>query len=249
MVRVSLRIAMAAILCFGAGCAAMQDCVIDYEVQGRNLILSQQAWGEWSWCYDNLQEPFHFAKGFKAGYRNILEGGKGCQPTLPPKCYWKPHYQSPAGRCKINAWFDGFAHGALAAQQDGYGNLNEIPISPTARMNFESSKAKMPYSPYASADSMGGMTPEMMQMHEMPYQAPPAGNHPQQPVPESVQPPVYPAPVPEHEGAGPIPAPMAGYGGGQMGPVPAMPAGYQMPYQYSAPAGEYPQGYAMPPGY
>ncbi|MFN8709397.1 MAG: hypothetical protein ACK50J_22170 [Planctomyces sp.] len=249
MVRVSLRIAMAAILCFGAGCAAMQACVIDCEVHGRNLILSQQAWGEWSWCYDNLQEPFHFAKGFKAGYRNILEGGKGCQPTLPPKCYWKPHYQSPAGRCKINAWFDGFAHGALAAQQDGYGSLNEIPISPTARMNFESAKAKMPYSPYASSDSMGGMAPETMPMRKMPSQEPPAGNHPQQPVPEAVQPPVYPAPVPEHEGAAPIPAPMAGYGGGQMDTVPAMPAGYQMPFQYSVPPAAHPQGYAMPPGY
>ncbi|MEZ6042713.1 MAG: hypothetical protein R3C20_19620 [Planctomycetaceae bacterium] len=102
----------------------------------RNFVLAQKAWGEWSWCYEDLDYPLHFAKGFKDGYRNILEGGNGCQPTLPPKCYWKPQFQSPEGRCKTTAWFDGFSHGALAAQQDGYGSLQEIPISPTARANL-----------------------------------------------------------------------------------------------------------------
>ena len=119
------------------GCASVFDGVVSCETGIRNHVLSQKAWGHWSWCYDNLDHPMHFAKGFKAGYRNILEGGSGCQPTLPPQIYWKPCYQTPEGRCKINAWFDGFSHGALAAQQDGYSNMGEIPLSPTARMNLE----------------------------------------------------------------------------------------------------------------
>jgi hypothetical protein len=121
-----------------AGCATIADCCIEQETSMRNCVLAQKAWGNWSWCYDDLDHPFHFAKGFKAGYKNILEGGKGCQPTLPPRWYWKPCYQSPEGRCKIASWFDGYSHGALAAQQDGYGSLQELPISPTARANWVS---------------------------------------------------------------------------------------------------------------
>lgn len=120
-----------------AGCASIGDGIINCEMSIRNKILAQKAWGHWSWCYGELEYPWHFAKGFKAGYQNILNGGNGCQPTLPPKCYWKPDFQTPEGHCMIHAWFDGFSHGALAAKQDGYGALGELPISPTARANIE----------------------------------------------------------------------------------------------------------------
>ena len=127
-----------------SGCSAMFDGVVSCEMELRNCVLAQKAWGHWSWCYNELDYPFHFAKGFKAGYKDVLEGGPGCQPTLPPQCYWKPTYQTPEGRCKINAWFDGFSHGVLAAHQDGYGALGEIPISPTARQNLELNSTPRP---------------------------------------------------------------------------------------------------------
>jgi hypothetical protein len=60
---------------------------------------------------------------------------------LPPRCYWKPHFQTPEGRAKINAWFDGYSHGAVAAQQDGFGSLQQLPISPTARANLMARQA------------------------------------------------------------------------------------------------------------
>jgi len=124
-----------------SGCASMQDGLVRHETKLRNKCRAQAAWNEWSWCYDDLDYPFHFAKGFKAGYRDILNGGKGCQPTFPPRCYHKSCYRNPEGRCKVNAWFDGFLHGVLAAQQDGAGAWNQIPISPTARMNMEAARA------------------------------------------------------------------------------------------------------------
>ncbi|MEZ6130880.1 MAG: hypothetical protein R3C59_19595 [Planctomycetaceae bacterium] len=124
------------------GCASMMDGMISCEMGIRNSVLAHKAWGHWSWCYDELDYPYHFGKGFRAGYRNILDGGNGCQPTLPPQCYWKPHYQTPEGHCMTHAWFDGFSHGALAAKQDGYGYLGEIPISPTAQANFERARQR-----------------------------------------------------------------------------------------------------------
>jgi len=115
------------------GCTSMQNV----DMCLRNKCLTQLAWKHWCWCYTDVDHVLHFAKGFKAGYRDVLEGGKGCQPTMPPKFYWKSCYQSAKGKCKVNAWFDGFSHGALAAHQDGVASLSAIPISPTARLNLQ----------------------------------------------------------------------------------------------------------------
>ncbi|MDG1898111.1 MAG: hypothetical protein P8J37_24680 [Fuerstiella sp.] len=124
------------------GCAAICDGIIEMEMDVRNDVLAQKAWGHWSWVYDDLEYPWHFAKGFKEGYINVLNGGSGCQPTIPPQCYWKACYQTLEGKCKIHAWFDSFSHGALAAKQDGYGDLGQIPISPTARANIEAARRR-----------------------------------------------------------------------------------------------------------
>ena len=131
---------LALMLFSAAGCNSISDMCLEKEMACRNHVLAMKAWGTWSWCYDELDYPRDFASGFRAGYENILAGGKGCQPTLPPRLYWKPCYQNPEGQCKTQAWFDGYSHGALAAQQDGYGNMQTIPISSTARQNFLNSK-------------------------------------------------------------------------------------------------------------
>jgi len=141
MIRKSAKAWLAVLFLSAAGCSAIQDHCISFETSTRNCVLSEKGWLRWSSCYDQTDHKFHFAKGFKEGYQNILEGGKGCQPTLPPRSYWKPCYQTPVGRSKIAAWFDGYSHGAVAAQQDGYGNLQQLPISPTARSNWMSRQA------------------------------------------------------------------------------------------------------------
>jgi hypothetical protein len=141
MIRKSAKAWLAMLVLTAAGCNAVQDECIKIETSTRNCVLAMKGWHRWSDHYDHVDHKHHFAKGFKEGYTNILEGGKGCQPTLPPRWYWKPCYQTPAGRCKIAAWFDGFTHGAVAAQQDGYGNLQQLPISPTARANWMTRQA------------------------------------------------------------------------------------------------------------
>ena len=151
MIRKSAKVWLTLFLLSGAGCNSIHDCINDAETSMVNHVLAQKAWNEWSWCYDNLTYPTHFAKGFKDGYESVLAGGKGCQPTLPPRLYWKPCYKTAVGRCKIAAWFDGFSHGALAAQQDGYGQMGKLPISPSAHQNWMSRQAP------ASAACFDGM--------------------------------------------------------------------------------------------
>lgn len=156
MKKLTLGMMLAAL--FGlSGCNTLHDEIISCETGLRNHVLAQNSWNHWSWCYDELDHPYHFARGFKAGYREVLDGGAGCQPTLPPRCYWKPIYQTPEGHCKVNAWFDGFAHGALAAKQDGFGNFSEIPISPTARMNFAAAQAPPPQHIYRNVGHTDGV--------------------------------------------------------------------------------------------
>jgi hypothetical protein len=148
-----------------AGCAAICDGIISMEMDVRNDVLAQKAWGHWSWAYDNVDYPWHFAKGFKEGYVNVLEGGSGCQPTIPPQCYWKPCYQTLEGRSKIHGWFDGFSHGALAAKQDGYGDMGQIPISPTARANIEVARRPPAQNGFESANqSAAAMTDDGTQV-------------------------------------------------------------------------------------
>jgi hypothetical protein len=137
----SAKAGLALLLLSSAGCNAIQDQVISCETSTRNMVLAEKGWMNWSSCYKDVDYKLHFSKGFREGYTNVLEGGKGCQPTLPPRCYWKPQFQSPVGRAKTNAWFDGYSHGATAAQQDGFGNLQQLPISPTARANLMARQA------------------------------------------------------------------------------------------------------------
>lgn len=120
-----------------SGCTGIQDCVDEKCNSIHTELTGMEAWARWSWCYDDLTHPKDFAGGFRAGYQDILNGGAGCQPTLPPKNYWKSCYRTPEGHCRINAWFEGFSHGALAAQQDGADSYGHIPLSPTAQGNFE----------------------------------------------------------------------------------------------------------------
>lgn len=130
------------------GCASISGQWSDPGSCFRYKCEAHKAWHRWRWCYDDVDHRHHFARGFKAGYRDVLEGGKGCQPTIAPRCYWKSCYQTAEGQAKVNAWFDGFSHGALAAQQDGVGHWNQIPLSPTARMNLRVANSHAQPSPW-----------------------------------------------------------------------------------------------------
>ena len=165
MIRKLSLAGFAMLLFSAAGCNAISDMCLEKEMTCRNHVLACKAWGEWSWCYNELDYPMHFAKGFRAGYENILAGGKGCQPTLPPRLYWKPCFQSPKGQCQIQSWFDGYSHGALAAQQDGYGNINTLPMSSAARQNMLNAKIPASNACFAElGESMDGSGDELIEM-------------------------------------------------------------------------------------
>ena len=111
---------------FGGTCATPR-CVTNFSEGLRNDHLAKQAWHARRGCYDGVQPCLcDFKKGFKAGYVAGINGQGECAPSLPPQSYWGPKFCTREGKCCVAAWHDGWAHGAVAAAQDGNGNLNEI---------------------------------------------------------------------------------------------------------------------------
>ena len=111
-----------------SGCYACMDEIMQAEMTFKNQCRSQWAWCKAHDCYEDVDHKFHFARGFKQGYLAAAQGGADvCIPTTPPRMYWKSCYQNCKGRDKINAWFEGYAHGILVAAQDGAANYNSMP--------------------------------------------------------------------------------------------------------------------------
>ena len=101
------------------------------EISYRNSLISQAeaAWHAAHACYRDIPNRYDFHRGFRDGYLNVANGGDGCPPTLAPSHYWSSCFRSD--NCgAIQSWYDGFAHGAIAAEQDGAGSQNTLLLSP-----------------------------------------------------------------------------------------------------------------------
>lgn len=119
-----LALALALLLC---GCHSLHDCVNQSLIDVRDHCEAHTVWKscgkDLAACDDN---PCHFGEGFREGYRAVAAGGNGCPPTLPPRKYWCVLYQNDAGRQKVVSWYNGYAAGAAAAQQNGVQERNRL---------------------------------------------------------------------------------------------------------------------------
>lgn len=105
------------------------DCVDDFMIGHRNKVMATRAWFR---VKDNFRGHCYlkdFRNGFIAGYMDIANGGAGCPPTVISSEYWGWRYQSGSGQAAVNAWYEGFPHGAKAAEQDGIANYNLIQMN------------------------------------------------------------------------------------------------------------------------
>ncbi|MEO2031392.1 MAG: hypothetical protein ABGZ35_04850 [Planctomycetaceae bacterium] len=114
-----------------SGCYQISDSIDDFAMCIRDDVAAGSAWSRWRPYYEDVEQPSSFGAGFRDGYESVAAGGNGCQPAMPPHKYWSIWYQNESGKARIHAWFNGFSHGALAAQQDDIIELSRIPIAPT----------------------------------------------------------------------------------------------------------------------
>ncbi len=111
------------------GCRSYQFAVGDAVMLSyRDMVWARRAY---NLRFGNLDRPYgeHFYNGFCAGYADVMNGGDGYVPALPPVSYRTPRFQSTDGLQCVNAWFEGYPAGVKAAKQENVGDLNQVPIS------------------------------------------------------------------------------------------------------------------------
>jgi hypothetical protein len=108
---------------------AYNDNSNDFVMGWRNSVWSSQAWHNQKHYFVGHPEIRAFGAGFRDGYQAVAAGSNGCPPPLPPRKYWTWKYQTAEGQAKVAAWFEGYSHGATAAEEDGADNFQDIQVS------------------------------------------------------------------------------------------------------------------------
>jgi len=94
-----------------SGCTAMSDC--KYEMGQK--IRTGQAWHEFDGCNEQCF-TCDYRDGWKQGYYDVLTGGDGRPPVVPPKKYWKPPVFAEHDPSRQNDWYTGYQDGASCAK-------------------------------------------------------------------------------------------------------------------------------------
>lgn len=94
----------------------------------RCCVKSRMAWRDHNDAYDNHPYKSAFGHGFRDGYSAICNGGDGCPPSLPPRCYWNDCFGDCEGKPKVAAYFNGYSQGAYVAQAEGCGAGGRLTV-------------------------------------------------------------------------------------------------------------------------
>lgn len=112
------------------GCVSFQD----FEYRTAQECRAHCAW----WLCPNERcssNPCsHYSCGWRRGYADILLGGDGTCPPVPPQCYWSHKYQCEAGEIAIQEWFQGYRDGGAAGLESCGDLYHPVPMSDEVRV-------------------------------------------------------------------------------------------------------------------
>lgn len=115
------------------GCSSCNRQIAAQALDKQLACLKDRVWAKraYNLRYGNCDRQFgdHFRNGFIDGYCKVCEGGDGYVPAVPPDCYWGYQYQSADGSKCVNAWFEGYPSGAVAAREDKADAFHDVYIS------------------------------------------------------------------------------------------------------------------------
>jgi hypothetical protein len=135
---------MIVVLCMlGSGCGVVrhvtQTAIIDqiqynestnqFFTDIRNKRLADSAWREFRKQNVDKEYSSNFARGFRSSFVDYLEGGTGEAPVVPPRRYWKVHYQTPEGHMAVSDWFTGWRFGTTVADQSDLRHWVKVPTT------------------------------------------------------------------------------------------------------------------------
>jgi hypothetical protein len=134
------------------GCVSFQD----NEYQVAQEFRAHRAWifARPDRCSANPRS--HFSRGWRRGYADVLMGGDGQCPAVPPQCYWSHKYQTNRGDVAVKDWFSGYSYGAAAAIASGCDHYNSVPLADTFR-NCKPSCLSSDDSPYPMGKTTLGL--------------------------------------------------------------------------------------------
>ena len=140
-----LMLAIAAVAAAGSG------CVSPYKAM-ETIHYDKMAGKAWT-CRAGVFacECKDFKYGFMDGYVGaIRQGGDICQPVVPPKRYWCGLRCCDRDCTAVTSYFNGWTHGVMACEQDGYAGFNQVPLRERPRVNA-------PYGAYGGHDYQPGL--------------------------------------------------------------------------------------------
>jgi hypothetical protein len=135
-----------------SGCALLEDATrnsvqaIRRPIAEHHETARNRRWAEAAWINVCSAGPTPFstdhADGFKLGYAEYLfRGGDGEPPLVAPLRYRNVKYQTPEGFAAIQAWFNGYRHGASIARESGARQWvtgpSALPANPHAEVGAE----------------------------------------------------------------------------------------------------------------
>jgi hypothetical protein len=105
----------------------LRDEFAEMKIGFANRSSAKAAWTQSEGACTGMSCPHSFKEGFKTGYIAVANGANGCPPAYPViGC----HNHMWMDRCseseKMEAWYDGYEVGAMAAKGDGMGDANRI---------------------------------------------------------------------------------------------------------------------------
>lgn len=129
----------------------------------RNRSFSAKAWHRRKHHFCKERYLKDFSSGFRAGYEDVAAGGGECTPAFPPQEYWGWDFQSSEGHARSSSWFAGYPQGARAAEEDGLGSWQQIPMSSGMQSEYQQTGTfthQGALYPIPDADSQVGMPVE-----------------------------------------------------------------------------------------
>lgn len=132
-----------AVVLLGAGCTPWQMAkrtlfteLNEYPrvTDGRLASKQYSKWAREEWrriaAASSESHSSDYIRGFVQGFTSFVHiGGSTDPPPVPPRRYWRVGYKNNRGQAAIQDWYNGYAHGATVADEQGYRERSTLPSS------------------------------------------------------------------------------------------------------------------------
>ncbi len=105
----------------------LRDDFTECKIKFSNMLAAKSAYRDIEGACDGICCPHSFKEGFIAGYVAVADGGLGCPPAVPQIRFCNHMWLDMCSDSeKMEAWYDGYEQGVVAAKAEGMGDVNRV---------------------------------------------------------------------------------------------------------------------------